>query len=143
MKQVEAFLRVRYKDTDQMGLVYYANYFVWFEVGRAEFLRSLGMSYKNLEQSEIFLPVIEAYCEYKFPARYDDELRVVVALKMLQEVRLGFQYDIFKVGEKEILLASGETVHAFVNQKGRPLVVRKQNPFLWRLLKEASLETND
>ena len=143
MKQVEAFLRVRYKDTDQMGLVYYANYFVWFEVGRAEFLRSLGMSYKSLEQSEIFLPVIEAYCEYKSPARYDDELRVVVALKMLQEVRLGFQYDIFKVGEEDTLLASGETTHAFVNPKGRPLVVRKQNPFLWRLLKESSLEIND
>ncbi len=143
MKQVETFLRVRYKDTDQMGLVYYANYFVWFEVGRCEFLRSLGMSYKSLEQSEIFLPVIEAYCEYKFPARYDDELRVVVSLKMLQEVRLGFQYDIFKVGEKETLLVSGETVHAFVNQRGRPLVVRKQNPFLWRLLKESSLETTD
>ena len=143
MKHVETFLRVRYKDTDQMGLVYYANYFVWFEVGRAEFLRSLGMSYKSLEQSEIFLPVIEAYCEYKFPARYDDELKVVAALKMLQEVRLGFQYDIYKVGEEDTLLASGETIHAFVNQKGRPLVLRKQNPFLWRLLKEASQEISD
>lgn len=143
MKHVETFLRVRYKDTDQMGLVYYANYFVWFEVGRSEFLRSLGMSYKSLEQSEIFLPVIEAYCEYKFPARYDDELKVVAALKMLQEVRLGFQYDIFKTGEEDTLLASGETIHAFVNQKGRPLVLRKQNPFLWRLLKEASQEISD
>ena len=143
MKHVETFLRVRYKDTDQMGLVYYANYFVWFEVGRSEFLRFLGMSYKSLEQSEIFLPVIEAYCEYKFPARYDDELKVVAALKMLQEVRLGFQYDIFKTGEEDTLLASGETIHAFVNQKGRPLVLRKQNPFLWRLLKEASQEISD
>ncbi len=143
MKHVETFLRVRYKDTDQMGLVYYANYFVWFEVGRSEFLRSLGMSYKSLEQSEIFLPVIEAYCEYKFPARYDDELKVVAALKMLQEVRLGFQYDIYKVGEEGKLLASGETTHAFVNQKGRPLVLRKQNPFLWRLLKEVSQEISD
>ncbi|MEW5921648.1 MAG: thioesterase family protein [Bacillota bacterium] len=146
MKQVETFLRVRYKDTDQMGLVYYANYFVWFEVGRAEFLRSLGMSYKSLEQSEIFLPVIEAYCEYKYPARYDDELRVVTTLKMLQEVRLGFHYDIFKVDKvdnEDILLVSGETMHAFVNKKGRPLVLRKQNPFLWRMLKEFSLETVD
>lgn len=143
MKQVETFLRVRYKDTDQMGLVYYANYFVWFEVGRAEYLRSLGMSYKSLEQSQIFLPVIEAYCEYKFPARYDDELRVVAALKTLQEVKLGFQYDIYKVDQEDTLLASGETVHAFVNEKGRPLVLRKQNPFLWRLLKESSMSTND
>ena len=146
MRQVEAFLRVRYKDTDQMGLVYYANYFIWFEVGRSEFLRALGMSYKSLEQSEIFLPVIEAYCEYKHPARYDDELRVVTSLKTLQEVRLGFHYDIFKmdkVDNEEVLLVSGETRHAFVNKKGRPLVLRKQNPFLWRMLKDISLETTD
>lgn len=143
MRHVETFLRVRYKDTDQMGLVYYANYFVWFEVGRAEYLRSLGMSYKSLEQSEIFLPVIEAYCEYKFPARYDDELRVVAAIKMLQEVKLGFQYEIYKVDNEDVLLAKGETTHAFVNTKGRPLVLRKQNPFLWRLLKESSLSAND
>lgn len=146
MKQVEAYLRVRYKDTDQMGLVYYANYFVWFEVGRSEFLRSLGMSYKSLEQSEIFLPVIEAYCEYKYPARYDDELRVVTILKTLQEVRLGFHYDIFRIDpveKKDLLLVSGETRHAFVNKKGRPLVLRKQNPFLWRMLREVCGETTD
>ncbi len=146
MKQVEAFVRVRYKDTDQMGLVYYANYFVWFEVGRCEFLRALGMSYKSLEQNEIFLPVIEAYCAYKHPARYDDELRVVTSLKTLQEVKLGFHYDIYKLDRENkegILLVSGETMHAFVNKKGRPLVLRKQNPFLWRMLKDISLETTD
>jgi len=142
MKHMESFLRVRYKDTDQMGIVYYANYFVWFEVGRSDYLRSLGMSYKSLEQSEIFLPVIEAYCEYKYPARYDDELRVVTTLKMLQEVKLGFQYEIFRLDEG-MLLVKGETVHAFVNKKGKPLVLRKQNPFLWRLLKENSLDASD
>ncbi len=135
MKQNETVLRVRYKDTDQMGVVYYANYFVWFEVGRSELMRALGLTYKQLEQNNIFLPVIEAYCKYKNPARYDDQIRVVTTLKFLQDVKLGFQYEIFHM-EKEILLVHGETTHAFVNKGGKPVVLRKQNPFLWRILRD-------
>ena len=135
MKQSETIIRVRYKDTDQMGVVYYANYFVWFEVGRTDYLRELGMSYKDLEQNELLLPVIEAYCKYKLPARYDDSLKVITRLQFLQEVRLGFQYEISHADTGE-LLAQGETTHAFVNKSGKPLVLRKQNPFLWRILKD-------
>ena len=69
-------LRVRYAETDKMGVVYHANYFVWFEVGRCELLRAVGRSYRDLEETGIGLPVIEAHCEYKMPARYDDELQV-------------------------------------------------------------------
>ena len=135
MRQSETLVRVRYKDTDQMGVVYYANYFVWFEVGRTDFLREFGMSYKDLEQNELFLPVIEAYCKYKNPARYDDQLKVITRLQFLQEVRLGFQYEIIHADSGE-LLVQGETAHAFVNKSGKPVVLRKQNPFLWRILKE-------
>lgn len=135
MKQSESMIRVRYKDTDQMGVVYYANYFVWFEVGRADYFRSMGMTYRDLEHNEIYLPVIEAYCQYKSPARYDDEIYIITTLKMLQEVKLGFGYEIINK-EKDRLLASGETIHAFVNIKGKPVVARKQNPFLWRMLRD-------
>ncbi|NMB34795.1 MAG: acyl-CoA thioesterase [Firmicutes bacterium] len=135
MKYSETTLRVRYKDTDQMGVVYYANYFIWFEVGRSEFFRSLGMSYKYLEQNGILLPVIETYCSYKYPARYDELLKIVTRLHSLEVVKLGFQYEIMNV-ETEKLLARGETTHAFVNKQGKPVVLRKQNPFLWRLIKD-------
>lgn len=131
----ECTVRVRYKDTDQMGVVYYANYFVWFEVGRSEFFRSIDMSYRFLEQHEIFMPVIEAHCMYKHPARYDDVLKIVTTIKFLQHVKLGFYYEIFHL-DKGILLASGGTTHAFVNSKGKPVVLRKQNPSFWELLKE-------
>ncbi|MDO9536675.1 MAG: thioesterase family protein [Bacillota bacterium] len=139
MKHNETIIRVRYKDTDQMGVAYYANYFIWFEVGRCEFFRGLGMSYKNLEQNEIFLPVIEAYCKYKYPARYDDELKINTRLNVLQEVKLAFQYEILSV-EKNKLLVVGETTHAFVNKRGKPVVLRKHNPFLWKSLQEKTIE---
>ncbi len=135
MKHNETTIRVLYKDTDQMGVAYYANYFVWFEIGRTEFLRDLGMTYKDLEQNSIFLPVTEAYCKYRYPARYDEELRVVTRLNMLEQVRLGFYYELIRVYDGRAL-AEGETTHAFVNEKGKPVVLRKQNPFLWKILLE-------
>ncbi|MGI5823116.1 MAG: acyl-CoA thioesterase [Dethiobacteria bacterium] len=135
MNYNEIIQRVRYKDTDQMGVVYYANYFIWFEVGRSEFFRAMGMDYKYLEQNEIFLPVIEAYCQYKSPARYDDLLKITTRLSFLQEVKLGFQYEITHA-EKATLLATGQTTHAFVNKDGKPVALRKRNPFFWKLIKE-------
>ncbi|HHU76818.1 MAG TPA: acyl-CoA thioesterase [Firmicutes bacterium] len=140
MRQNETFLRVRYKDTDQMGVVYYANYFIWFEIGRSELMRSLGLTYKQLEQNGILLPVIEAYCKYKNPARYDDQLRIVTTLMFLREVKMGFRYEIFHK-EKDLLLVHGETTHAFVSKAGKPAVLRKQNPFLWKILRDALPET--
>jgi acyl-CoA thioester hydrolase len=139
VKHSETITRVRYKDTDQMGVAYYANYFIWFEVGRSEFFRGLGMSYKTLEQNEIFLPVIEAYCKYKYPARYDDELKIKTRLNVLQEVKLAFQYEIL-LSENNKLLVVGETTHAFVNKKGKPVVLRKHNPFLWKSLLEKTID---
>jgi len=125
-----------------MGVVYYANYFIWFEVGRSEFFRAMGMNYKYLEQNEIFLPVIEAYCQYKYPARYDDLLKITTKLNLLQEVKLGFQYEIMHV-EKETLLAVGQTTHAFVNKNGKPIALRKQNPFFYKLIKDKIKEEKE
>ena len=112
-------LRVRYAETDKMGVVYYANYLVWFEVARAELLRSLGWTYREMEHAGVSLPVIEAHCEYHCPARYDDEIEVRTEGRMLSPVRMEFRYEVYR-REDLAHTASGRTVHASVNIDGRP-----------------------
>jgi acyl-CoA thioester hydrolase len=111
---------VRYAETDRMGVVYYANYFVWFEVGRTEWLRQAGWSYRSMEQDAgVQLPVIEAHCEYRQPARYDDELDIDAQATLLSPVRMRFDYAVRRVAD-DALLAMGHTVHACVDRDGRP-----------------------
>jgi acyl-CoA thioester hydrolase len=112
-------LRVRYAETDKMGVVYYANYLVWFEVARAELLRSLGWTYREMEHAGVSLPVIEAHCEYHRPARYDDEIEVRTEGRMLSPVRMEFRYEVYRCDD-QAHTASGRTVHAAVNLDGRP-----------------------
>src|SRR5688572_13703166 len=112
-------IRVRYAETDKMGVVYHANYFMWFEIGRCELLRTVGRSYRDLEATGIGLPVIEAHCEYRSPARYDDELQVRTTGKMLSPARLEFVYEIRRPSDGTVN-AIGRTVHAAVDITGRP-----------------------
>jgi acyl-CoA thioester hydrolase len=112
-------VRVRYAETDKMGVVYYANYFIWFEVARAELLRSLGWSYREMEHDGVSLPVIEARCAYHRPARYDDELDVKAHGSMVSPVRMQFTYEVVR-REDAALAASGTTMHAAVDARGRP-----------------------
>jgi acyl-CoA thioester hydrolase len=112
-------VRVRYAETDKMGVVYHANYFVWFEVGRCELIRAIGKSYRDLEEAGIGLPVIEAHCEYKAPARYDDELQVRTWGTMLSPVRIEFRYEICRLSDG-VVNALGRTQHAVVDRTGRP-----------------------
>ena len=112
-------VRVRYAETDQMGVVYYANYFIWFEVGRTELLRSLGGTYKDLEAEGIFLPVIEASCTYSQASRYDDELDIRTTGRLLSPVRMEFQYEVVRLAD-QVTTATGRTVHAALNGRGRP-----------------------
>ena len=112
-------LRVRYAETDKMGVVYYANYLVWFEVARADLLRSLGWSYRDMEHAGVSLPVIEAHCEYHRPARYDEELDVRAEGRMLSPVRMEFTYQVIR-REDQATVASGRTVHAGVDPAGKP-----------------------
>src|SRR6187402_2841716 len=100
-------IRVRYAETDQMGVVYYANYFVWFEVARTDLLRTLGWTYREMEASGVMLPVIEASCQYKQPARYDDELEIRTRGVMRSPARLQFSYEVWRVAD-DVLAASGE-----------------------------------
>ena len=112
-------IRVRYAETDKMGVVYYANYFVWFEVARADLLRSLGWTYREMEHAGITLPVIEAHCDYRRPARYDDEIEVRTKGRMLSPVRMEFSYEIVLRTEQSVA-ASGRTVHAALDLGGKP-----------------------
>ena len=113
-------LRVRYAETDQMGVVYYANYFVWFEIGRTDFCLQHGFAYHDMEQGDgLYIMVAEARCRYKAPARYDDELEVRTRLTGMRRRVLIFGYEIYRQRTDE-LLAEGETVHVLTDRDGRP-----------------------
>lgn len=118
-RQTVARVRVRYAETDKMGVVYYANYLVWFEVGRCEWLRPTGSSYRQLEAEGTILPVIEAHCEYRRPLRYDDEVEIRARGTMLSPVRLRFDYEVVRSGAAEPS-AVGWTEHCGVDPDGRP-----------------------
>ena len=106
----ETRIRVRYAETDQMGVVYHANHFIWFEVGRVELLRQLGFSYKDMErQDNCFIAVVDARCRYKAPAVYDDEITVRTWLKNIRESVIHFGYELLR--QDGTLLAEGETTH--------------------------------
>ena len=116
----ETTLRVRYAETDQMGVVYYANFFVWFEIGRVELLRQMGFAYKEMEQKDdSYIVVAEAHCRYLRPARYDDVLRIRTRVAESRSRIIRFAYEVrdHPTGE---LLATGETTHVICNRKGRP-----------------------
>jgi acyl-CoA thioester hydrolase len=117
---VSSSLRVRYAETDQMGVVYYANYLIWFEVGRTDLCRKLGFAYREMEREDgLYLIVAEARCRYKAPARYDDELEVRTCLREQRKRVLIFGYEIYRQPDEE-LLAEGETVHVITDKNGRP-----------------------
>jgi acyl-CoA thioester hydrolase len=104
-------VRVRYAETDQMGVVYYANYLVWLELGRVELLRQLGFDYKQMElEDDCFIPVVEATCRYRAPARYDDVVTIDTEASLARGYLLKFRYRLWRAAD-ETLLAEGETVH--------------------------------
>ena len=102
-----------------MGVVYYANYLVWFEVGRTDWLRESGWSYREMEKDGISLPVIEAHCEYRQPARYDDEIEIVTRATLITPVRIRFDYELRRASETAPL-AAGYTAHAALDARGKP-----------------------
>jgi len=117
--EVVSSARVRYADTDRMGVAYYANYLVWFEVGRAEWMRASGSSYRDTEAAGVLLPVIEAHCEYRQPLRYDDELEIRTRGHLVTPVRVQFHYEIVRRADL-VVAAVGHTTHASTDIEGRP-----------------------
>lgn len=112
-------IRVIYGDTDQMGIVYYANYLRWFEAGRAEYVRVHDVPYRDLEAEGLFLPVVEARARYHQPARYDDLVVVETSLTELGRARMRFEYRVVRESDRRTL-CSGHTVHACTRPDGRP-----------------------
>ncbi|MGA3088726.1 MAG: thioesterase family protein [Terriglobales bacterium] len=116
----ETHIRVRYAETDQMGVVYHANHFIWFEVGRVELLRQFGFSYRKMErEDDCFIAVVDAQCRYKAPVHYDDEVVVRTCMKHVREkvIRFGYQLRRAETGQ---LLAEGETTHIVADSKMKP-----------------------
>lgn len=121
MRRVEARVRVRYAETDQMGVVYYANYLVWMEVGRVAYCRAVGFEYRDMEQNDgAMLAVTEAQCRYRTPARFDDEVRVVTWVSEVRSRTIRFGYELRRVGD-ERLLAEGETLHTVCDRQGKTI----------------------
>ncbi len=113
----EARLRVRYAETDKMGVVYHSNFIIWFEIGRVELLRQLGFNYRDMEaEDDCHIAVVDVRCRYKLPARYDDEIVVRTSLKNVRESLLHFGYEVLRATDNT-LLAEGETTHIAVNSK--------------------------
>ncbi len=112
-------VRVRYAETDAMGVVYYGNYLTWFEVGRTELLRQLGSSYREIERARVFLPVIEAQCRYHHPARYDDVVEIRTRASRPSRAKLQFDYELSRVSDN-VAIASGSTLHVATDESGKP-----------------------
>jgi acyl-CoA thioester hydrolase len=108
-----------------MGVAYYANYLVWFEVGRAEWLRASGFSYRSIEDAGVILPVIEAHCEYRHSLRYDDDFEIRAEGRLLSPIRLRFDCQVVRRGDG-VVAAAGYTVHASVDRTGRPCRLPEQ-----------------
>ncbi len=108
---------MRYAETDQMGVVYHSNYFIWFEIGRVELMRQLGFSYRDMEHSDgLFIAVVDARCRYKAPARYDDEVIVHTHLKNVRDSVVHFGYELVRAEDGQ-LLAEGETTHIVTDEQ--------------------------
>ncbi len=123
MNHHDTTVRVRYAETDQMGVVYHSNYFIWFEVGRVELIRSLGASYKQMEtEDDCHIVVADAHCRYRHPARYDEVLRIRTSIAESKNRVIRFAYEVYQEpGGK--LLATGETAHVICGRDGRPKIL--------------------
>ena len=143
-------LRVHYKATDQMGVVHHANYISWFEMGRTEMMRHLGIAYREMEDLGLLLPVLDVKVKYHKPAHYDDCVAVYTTLEEFSPIRLTFKYEVRRVSEADFkenesqlmrertgeLLTSGQTVHMWLNKKWRPARLNKKAPEVYENIKQ-------
>ena len=125
-------LQVRYKETDQMGVVHHSNYYTWFEVGRTDFMKHMGLTYNDMEKMGLMLPVLETHCTYKQGAKYDNWIIIRTKISEFKGVRLTILYDVIRE-EDNMLLAQGSTVHAFTNSSLKPVNIKKNYPDIYDL----------
>lgn len=145
-------LRVRYQETDQMGVVFHGNYVTWFEIGRTEWIRNAGYDYKTIEQGGLLLPVVDLQCRYLLPALYDDTVLVCTRITECSPLRVTFQSQIRRVTQSDFhsaelaeeeqlpgeLLVEGGTKHVWVNEQWQPTRINKVMPELYELLRTKS-----
>jgi acyl-CoA thioester hydrolase len=112
-------LRVRYAETDTMGVVYHSNFLVYFEIGRTDYFRDLGFTYKEMEKEDVYMPVTECFCRYFLPAHYDDELEIRTQFHPLSRLKFKFTYEVIRLSDGKNL-ADGYTIHVPVNSEGNP-----------------------
>ena len=134
--QTETTFTARYAETDQMGIVHHSNYTVWFEAGRTDFLKKAGTSNTSIEGNGVLLPLYGMNCQYKSPARYEDEIMVVTRLKKVSRVRLCFSYQVLNAANHK-LLATGETMHAWTDKPLKPVDAEKAAPDAYSMLSQA------
>ncbi|MBD1372781.1 acyl-CoA thioesterase [Hazenella sp. IB182357] len=126
-------IRVRYQETDQMGIVYHANYLVWFEVGRSDFTRGLGIHYQDIEDKGLLLPIIQVQCRYISPAKYDDEIQVYTELEKLEGSKMSFRYEVKRKLDGQRLV-TGQTDHLWVNSEMKRVRIEDYFPDMYQKL---------
>ena len=130
---------VRYVETDQMGVVHHSNYPIWYEVARTDFIKEIGIAYSDIEKKGYMLPVLELKSVYKGSAKYEDELLVITKIKQMSFTRVTFYYEIYKKSEN-VLINYGETMHAWTDNKLKPLNMKKCAPDIYNLLLRVAQE---
>ena len=129
---------VRYAETDQMGVVHHSNYPIWFEAGRTDFIREMGLPYSVVEKSGALLPLLELKCVFKSFAKYEDEIVVKTRIKEYTATKIRFHYEVFKKGDEKPI-AEGETLHCWVNRDLKPVNIKKYKPEVFKLIEKAVL----
>lgn len=129
----ETRLTVRYAETDMMGIVHHSRYYPWFEVARTEFIKRSGISYTEMENMGVLLPLTETGCKYIKGLKYEDEVLIKCKLSVLSIVRCRFEYEVYKLPEME-LMSHGHTCHGFVDKEFKPINLKKKYPELWTIL---------
>ena len=127
---------VRYAETDQMGIVHHSNYPIWFEAGRTDFIKKMGMPYSQIEEKGILLPLIELVCRFKSYVRYEEEVVVETSILELTFTRVTFHYEVYKKGQKQ-LITSGETMHVWTKKNLKPVNIKKYDGEIYKLLIKA------
>jgi acyl-CoA thioester hydrolase len=136
----EIVITPRYSETDQMGIIYHANYFPWFEMGRTDLLAKIGFAYKSIEDMGILFPLTEGNCKYKIAAKYDEDVRLVTKFGMLKGTKARFDYEIYRVSD-DVCLATGFTEHGFVDKNLKPVRLRRDYKDLWDAMESSYKES--
>lgn len=133
----ETYITVRYAETDQMGVVHHSNYAVWFEAGRTDYIRKLGLPYSKVEENGAMLPLLELKCRFMGFARYEDEIVIRTNIQEHTGTRLLFHYEVLKAGSDKVI-TEGETMHCWTDGKLKPVNLKKFRPEIYKLIEKAA-----